>query len=119
MDIVNVFLHEDLGYAVKTKVVLFTREKISRYLKTIISSSNNRESVSIIQASSSIEDIDFMRVSIDKASAVFLLADKKNDPLTEDADNTLRAWTIDDLAPVNVNLMITFLYLLEYTYLRL
>ncbi|KAJ3330216.1 potassium channel, sub T, member 2 [Blyttiomyces sp. JEL0837] len=99
VDVMEAFLVEDDGEQA-LKVVLIARNSPPPSIKSLLNQSLYKERVVyLVGAGMDVQDL--KRAQIQYASAVYIIADRNtSNPRKEDERNTLRAWAIDEYAPL-------------------
>ncbi|KAJ3389880.1 hypothetical protein HDU92_000825 [Lobulomyces angularis] len=99
-DILSVFIHSDSAEAEdkKEKIVFLMSEPPSLAVESLLNNTQLRERVQYFSGSCLNHD-DLRRLQVNKAAAVFILANRSVRPQKEDEQNSLRTWAIDNFAP--------------------
>ncbi|KAJ3014222.1 potassium channel, sub T, member 2 [Thoreauomyces humboldtii] len=97
-DVMNTFFHRDPSQ--QTNVVFLGRTPPTRAIKAILRQSSFQYRAAYLQGSG-LDVQDMERVQLQYAAAAFIVADRNApDKTLEDDQNTLRAWSFDDFAPL-------------------
>ncbi|KAI9353256.1 hypothetical protein DFJ73DRAFT_828825 [Zopfochytrium polystomum] len=99
VDVMESFLDQEEG-ELPLKLVLMARAPASPAIKGLLNQSLYKERVTYL-VGQAMDVQDLKRARIQYASATYIIADRSaNSPRKEDERNTLRAWAIDEFAPL-------------------